>query len=146
MIEYTTYAKSGAIIGGGLVHEMDFEVAKVMAGGRVIMGRYLRDDYYVDTETLEAVKFPPKPSGEQFSWDYGNKRWADQRTVEQAWDDVRTRRDALLVESDWRVTRAMETGIPMTHEWVQYRQDLRDITRQPSPFEISWPTPPVDQS
>jgi len=36
--------------------------------------------------------------------------------------------------------------VPLTDEkkaeWETYRQELRDITDQPDPFNINWPTPP----
>jgi hypothetical protein len=31
---------------------------------------------------------------------------------------------------------------PITEEWRTYRQALRDITNQSSPFTITWPTKP----
>jgi len=62
--------------------------------------------------------------------------------VEQQWARVRYRRFQLLSDSDWRVTRAAETGVPMSEAWLAYRQALRDVTSQPDPFAIVWPAPP----
>lgn len=56
---------------------------------------------------------------------------------------VRKKRDALIAESDWRVIRATETGVPISQEWIDYRQALRDISNQEGfPKEITWPTEP----
>lgn len=58
------------------------------------------------------------------------------------WRSVRAQRDQLLKDSDWASIRAMDTGVPMTTDWATYRQALRDITSQPDPFNIVWPTLP----
>jgi hypothetical protein len=56
---------------------------------------------------------------------------------------VRVDRDRLLSNSDWRVVKAMETGIVLSTEWVTYRQALRDVTQQLGfPWTIEWPTQP----
>jgi hypothetical protein len=62
--------------------------------------------------------------------------------IEKVWEQLRQRRNALLYESDW--TQVLDT--PLTDEektgWITYRQDLRDITLQEDPFNITWPTKP----
>ena len=62
---------------------------------------------------------------------------------EQQWKRVRARRDRLLNETDWRVTKAIETGQPINQEWAAYRQNLREVTLQADPFNIEWPIPPT---
>lgn len=62
---------------------------------------------------------------------------------EELWARVRYQRDQLLAATDWRVTVAQESGTPMAPEWVLYRQQLRDVTEQPDPAHIVWPTPPA---
>jgi hypothetical protein len=69
--------------------------------------------------------------------------WHDPRTEPEAWADVRAQRDRLLTASDWTVTRAVETAASIPTAWSDYRQDLRDITEQADPFNITWPTPPA---
>jgi hypothetical protein len=52
---------------------------------------------------------------------------------------VRQTRDALLVESDWRVL----PGRPNASVWETYRQALRDIPEQEGfPYTITWPVKP----
>lgn len=58
------------------------------------------------------------------------------------WNVVKYQRDTLLSETDWHVTKAVETGQPIDQDWANYRQQLRDITTQTDPFNIVWPTPP----
>lgn len=67
-------------------------------------------------------------------------------TVEQYWDDVRAKRDELLIESDIEVLP--DRWEAMTPEertaWTAYRQALRDIPQSHSePLDIDWPTPPA---
>ncbi len=54
--------------------------------------------------------------------------------------EVRETRNALLSASDW--TQLPDVPLAMTQAWADYRQALRDITLQPDPFNIIWPTPP----
>tara|TARA_E500000318_G_scaffold106811_1_gene115231 strand:+ start:719 stop:1018 length:300 start_codon:yes stop_codon:yes gene_type:complete len=42
---------------------------------------------------------------------------------------LREKRDALLNETDWIVTKAKETGATIPTAWKTYRQSLRDITQ-----------------
>jgi hypothetical protein len=52
-------------------------------------------------------------------------------------------RNSLLQGSDVAVLRAYESGVPVSAEWVAYRQALRDIPQQPGfPDNIQWPTKP----
>ena len=56
---------------------------------------------------------------------------------------LRLRRNKILAESDWRVTKATETGVAMSNEWKTYRQALRDITQHyQSLDDVIWPTEP----
>lgn len=64
--------------------------------------------------------------------------------LEQAWRDVRLRRDLALASTDWRVLRATEAGTPLSTAWRDYRQALRDVTQQPNPHQINWPQPPTE--
>lgn len=47
--------------------------------------------------------------------------------MEYAAVELRRERDRLLAESDWVVTRSVETGNPVPAAWVAYRQALRDF-------------------
>lgn len=64
------------------------------------------------------------------------------REIQAQWANIRATRDAKLKESDW----TQLPDVPLTEEkkveWVTYRQALRDVTNQPDPFEIVWPTQP----
>ena len=68
----------------------------------------------------------------------------DKRILDQKWADIRTERNRLLTESDWVVVKAKEThaNASIPSDWVDYRTELRDITKQSDPDDITWPTKP----
>jgi len=56
---------------------------------------------------------------------------------------VRSKRNALLSESDWVVVFHAEKGASIPVEWEVYRQALRDITGQAGfPYDVTWPEKP----
>lgn len=65
-----------------------------------------------------------------------------QEVYNDRWGRVRKERDDLLLESDWVVLPYSPITGSNLNEWIQYRQDLRDVTNQSNPFEITWPTKP----
>ena len=62
------------------------------------------------------------------------------RPDEVVWPVVRARRAVLLAESDW--TQLPDVPLATKEAWAEYRQALRDITSQPDPRNIIWPTAP----
>ena len=65
----------------------------------------------------------------------------EQRTNNK-WSEVRSIRTQYLSESDWTQLNDSPLTRGKKAEWIQYRQDLRDITTQPDPFNIVWPVKP----
>ena len=47
-----------------------------------------------------------------------------------------------FVRTRMPLSRVEGTAVPQP--WLDYRQALRDITKQPDPMNIDWPTPPQD--
>ena len=68
----------------------------------------------------------------------------DKRILDQKWANIRSQRDRLLTESDWVVVKAKEEhpNASIPSDWVDYRTELRDITKQSDPDDITWPTKP----
>lgn len=98
----------------------------------------LDTEYYIDsTDTI--IKIAAKPS-EYCVFDYATKQWVDPRTAETEWPVVRAERTRRLEASDW--TQLPDVPIPTKEAWAVYRQALRDVTDQPDPFNIVWPTAP----
>lgn len=57
-------------------------------------------------------------------------------------DDIRNKRNQLLVQSDWTQGRDIPDSISIP--WAAYRQQLRDITQQETfPLNVVWPTEPI---
>ena len=68
---------------------------------------------------------------------------SDEYNAERAsaqWGSVRNERDMYLQESDW--TQLSDVSSVDKTAWATYRQQLRDITTQADPFNITWPTKP----
>ena len=61
--------------------------------------------------------------------------------TEKKWQDVRERRNLLLLESDW--TQLNDAQIGNKSEWTYYRQELRDITNNPNVDALVWPVKPL---
>jgi len=55
------------------------------------------------------------------------------------WTVIRAERNAKLAASDW--TQVADAPVDAA-AWAVYRQELRDITDQADPFNITWPTQP----
>jgi hypothetical protein len=61
----------------------------------------------------------------------------EQQPLDQAERNIRSRRDGLLLDTDWMAL----SDNTMTPAWASYRQALRDITAQAGfPYEVIWPT------
>ena len=73
--------------------------------------------------------------------DAEEKEWDDGASA-RAWSDLRSERDAKLLQSDWRAT----SDLTLSDEWKAYRKLLRDL---PSTLNdttvlnpITWPEEP----
>ncbi len=99
---------------------------------------YWPDQVYFEDGAI--IQKPAKPSiFHQF--DYATKQWIDPRTPDDLWAAVRVQRNALLSASDW--TQLPDVPGATQSAWTSYRQALRDITNQPDPSNVTWPTEPI---
>ena len=81
------------------------------------------------------VPFTPEEEAEWDAMEAEYAAGADDRAAEE----VRTKRDLLLAETDWHGM----SDVTMSTEMATYRQALRDISTQAGfPNEINWPTKP----
>lgn len=92
---------------------------------------------------------PPAPElqpGQVLDWTGDNwfVRGPNQAELDIQWAAVRTQRDSLLSLSDIYVVRSYENNVPVPQDTVEYRQALRDVTDQPDPFFIIWPSAPAN--
>jgi len=124
------YNANGIITLTGTVSENTVEswaIANAAASG----GNYIIVDNPISSDTYMVVNQQLVPLSSAIK-------------TQNQWVLVKYQRDKLLSETDWHVTKAVETGQPINQDWANYRQQLRDITDQPDPFNIVWPTPPSD--
>ena len=115
---------------------------------------------------LEALR--PKAQWTLAGDSYTNLQWLDETQTKPTEEEVnlkvaelekeepmrllRQKRTRLISETDWMVTRYLETGIPMSTSWKTYRQQLRDLPTSSNPkldsdgfldmTSVTWPTPP----
>ena len=90
--------------------------------------------YYFDTPE-GRIPFTPEQEAER---DAEIAAWEAGATERKA-EEIRTERNKLLAETDWMAL----SDVTITDSWKTYRQELRDITSQPTfPDEVTWPTKP----
>lgn len=88
--------------------------------------------------------WPTAPhAGARLRYEAGLLLWQDSRSDEDRGNEARAKRDRLLAETDWIITRAIERGELVPGAWVAYRQALRDLPEQEGfPATITWPVAP----
>lgn len=96
----------------------------------------------VDHTKNVTKKLPVKKGNEWVQeWEVTNASPEEIAERENGWaNNVRAERDQKLIESDW----TQIADVPVDKEaWAAYRQDLRDIPKQPGfPQGVIWPQKP----
>ena len=118
------------------------------------------DDYIDNNPRVYNIKYyASKRDAEEIKDDDGNshdpKQYVqshfvgqddtkDARILAEKWARVRAERDRKIAATDWRVIVASESdeGSDLPTKWKTYRTNLRDITEQADPDNITWPTEP----
>ena len=67
----------------------------------------------------------------------------DEIIIQNFWDDLRSKRNIYLDESDWTQVPDSPLSDEKKAEWRIYRQSLRDITNTLDPLNITWPSQPT---
>lgn len=64
--------------------------------------------------------------------------------TDQTSEQARSKRHAFLSNSDWTQLADSPLTAAKVREWADYRQQLRDVTKQVGfPMVVEWPTPPA---
>ena len=105
----------------------------------------MKNSGYDNDDTKDVTEVTPTLSGSIYIQTYTISD-ADTETInkrrEIKWSEVRSGRDSLLSESDWtQFNDSPISGSTLT-DWQTYRQSLRDITNQSTPYDITWPNKP----
>jgi len=100
---------------------------------------------YDSDDTKDVTEVTPTLSGSVYVQTY-NITDADEETInkrrEIKWSEVRSNRDSLLSECDWTQFNDSPISGSTLIDWQTYRQSLRDITNQSTPYDITWPNRP----
>lgn len=92
---------------------------------------------------ITVTDIPLRPPFTGAVWSEHSGQWIDGRSPNAIAASATTERNQRLAASDWLILRAQEQGQPVPQEWLDYRQQLRDITEQPGwPTSIQWPQAP----
>jgi hypothetical protein len=132
--DHIVYEKdTGRIIGSGTSgHPESLETPTL----GVLVGVQANPGFsYLSNGRVVNIGDAPSP---HHTFDWQDKTWVDSRTFETEWELVRSKRNKLLTACDW----TQLPDAPASPLWLAYRQALRDITSQVSPFEVVWPSPP----
>lgn len=129
--------KSGQIIKNVSCPEDSINLQYDQNTEEYFIGNIDQSKFFVENKELVAI---PIKQFEYQTFDWDLKQWIDNRTNEDKWNDVRSKRNMLLEQSDW--TQLNDIDETIKNKWIPYRKDLRDITKQLNPANIIWPTPP----
>lgn len=124
-----------------MIYTAEFE------GQRVKLVRGYEDENAVPVDAVVVSNWPDvcttQFEGAELRTNDGMLYWYDPRTLAERQAIQRAKRDDLLNQTDWIVTRAFERGQAVPAPWVTFRQALRDVTSQPGfPGTIDWPVEP----
>ena len=81
-------------------------------------------------------------------WENTYRAQWQQSGLTSPWTRLRAKRDRLIAETDWVVSRAVDAsndglGIQLPQVWMDYRQALRDLPANTTdPENPAWPTKP----
>jgi hypothetical protein len=133
---YVIHDSTGKIISFGECDGSAVQLQAVPQGCTLLEGvKGHWDTHYVNNNAV--VDKPTRPSSNHV-FDYATKSWQPDATYALA--QVRSLRNSLIAQTDW--TQLSDIPAETKALWEPYRQALRDVTNQPDPFNIVWPTPP----
>jgi hypothetical protein len=93
------------------------------------------------SDFILAPEKPTLSNGQKLGWE--NNDWVvlepSYAEIQIKWQEIRDQRNQLLQDSDIFVLKSYENNVPLSEELKTYRQALRDITVQESPWDIVWP-------
>ncbi len=97
---------------------------------------------YVQVDNPPSITYPEVLDWINNAWVVRNPNQSEKDAL---WITIRNQCLRLLAESDFKVLKAYEAGIPVSTPWVDYRQSLRDIYNNVGdwdPYFIDWPEQP----
>lgn len=139
MINYVIYTTLGEITQIGTCQDETYHLLPTNPQDFILEGKAILGEQWVVNG--EIVDLPLKPSN-QYIFNYTTKEWViDIQGLEIA---IIQQRDSLLVQSDWTQLPDVPLTTEQKQEWSVYRQELRDITKQPGyPTNVVFPVAPT---
>lgn len=96
------------------------------------------DTHFISNGILQEL--PAKPDN-FYIFNYTTKQW--EIDFSKLIFTIKRNRNSLLLSSDWTQLPNNPLTLEVQTLWATYRQQIRDITLQPSyPTNVLWPTPP----
>lgn len=118
-----------------------------ISGNRLILaGTVASEEMIADGYQLYEGEIPQASSLEFLMWDEETEKIIEnvEFRKRKELENIRSRRNKLLEESDWTSLRSLDTG-EVDQQWVDYRNALRDL---PQNYvlgeELEWPRNPND--
>ena len=132
-MKYVTFdPDTGRILSSGDIPESMIQ----LQGEHVLLGEGSSRTHYVENGQL-CLK--PECPGDFYDYDYSKHCWVANQILLAS--SVRTQRDRLIQSTDW--TQLPDVPVESKTIWAEYRQALRDITKQPGfPEQVIFPTAP----
>lgn len=139
MITVTTYLPLSGEITSNISCQLETVALNIKEGHSFLYGDYPYAAYYIDVASKSPRLKGESPSTSHV-FNYMTKQW--ELDEELAWATVKRQRAVLLSQTDWVVTKSIETNQSIHAVWLGYRQALRDITLQSDPLNLVWPVEP----
>ncbi len=105
----------------------------------------IADAGYVEVDNPPEVIYPNHLEWNGINWVV---RAPDDTEIANKWNEIKKECQRILTESDYKVIKAFELGIPLAQTWIDYRQAIRDIYNNVNsidPWNVVWPEVPTNQ-
>jgi len=139
---------------GEIISDSQFRLRHRHTSFPRIIDEPLQDQFGID----QIFEGPQRQGPPPYSYTYRDGieeidgRWYTKYTIgerdrgeidDQQAENVRSQRDRLIEKSDWRAVSDRK----LEPEWKEYRQALRDISKQEGfPHDVKWPVDPDGKS
>lgn len=103
----------------------------------------IADAGYVQVADPPSVSYPNVLEWTGTDW---SVRAPNEYEISIQWESIKKECKAKLLDTDYKVIKSYELGIPLTQEWIDYRQSLRDIYNNVNnidPWNVVWPNLPT---
>ena len=109
-----------------LPHRIFLSNGKTRTGSESFTKEEIADAGFTEVLDPPTYEYPNK-----IQWDSNKKEWfvrePSDNELRNQWDFIRKECTRRLEETDYKIIKAMETGLPVDPSYVTYRQELRDL-------------------